>query len=71
MSCHASIATLIVIAIALIFPACIFLGSFRDYCRRIAEIEGKTEENQSIGTDDGGLNRHERGNLSKLMGRYY
>ena len=58
----------LMVAMTLLIPA---IRYFKNYCRRLAELEGRVSELQSVSTDDGGLTRFERENLSKLMARYY
>ena len=71
MSCQISV-TLLVTALAVtVLVSLPILRMFKLYCKLVAEKEGKVEEYQSISTDDGGLTRFQRENLSKLMNRYY
>lgn len=71
MLCQVSFAFL---AIALVAGALLFFPVFktyRSYCKRLAELEGRLEEFRSLSKDDSGLTGFEREAWAKIMNRYH
>jgi hypothetical protein len=71
VTCNYGIALIILIAIIAAILLIPYNMLFRRYCGRIAELEGRTEEFNSLSSLEGGGNFFEIEHAGKIVFRYY
>jgi len=71
MTCHTYVALLVVVFVVAAICCIPNFLLFKDYCERIAQLEGRLSEFFKLATDEGGLNWFEIEQSGKILSRHY